>query len=85
MNNSESTKLFSGFYHSRDLCATGSEGICLICRLWGRLSLQVREEFGIFLGIGRKSPYLCTVEQNKQHLSDKTRNIKFNNLKIIRL
>ena len=63
MNNSESTKLFSGFYHSRDLCATGSEGICLICRLWGRLSLQVREEFGNFLGIGRKSPYLCTVEQ----------------------
>ncbi len=63
MNNSESTKLFSGFYHSRDLCATGSEGICLICRLWGRLSLQVREEFGIFLGIGRKSPYLCIVEQ----------------------
>ncbi len=32
---------------------TDSEGICLICRLWGRLSLQVREEFGIFLGIGR--------------------------------
>ena len=85
MNNSESTKFFSGFYHSRDLCATDSEGVCLICRQRGRLSLQVREEFGIFLGIGRKSPYLCTVEQNKQHLSDKRKDIKFNNLKIIRL
>ncbi len=51
MNNSESTKLFSGFYHSRDLCATDSEGVCLICRQRGRLSLQVREEFGKFLGI----------------------------------
>ena len=70
MNNSESTKLFSGFYHSRDLCATGSEGICLICRLWGRLSLQVREEFGKILGIGRKSPYLCIVNQTKQVLGD---------------
>ena len=77
MNNSESTKLFSGFYHSRDLCATGSEGICLICRLWGRLSLQVREEFGKFLGIGRKPQYLCIVNKKKD--------IKFNNLKIIRL
>ena len=54
MNNSESTKLFSGFYHSRDLCATDSEGVCLICRQRGRLSLQVREEFGNFLGIKRK-------------------------------
>ena len=44
---------------------------------WGRLSLQVREEFGIFLGIGRKPPYLCIVNKKKD--------IKFNNLKIIRL
>ena len=49
---------------------TGFEGICLICRMWGRLSLQVREEFGIFLGIGRKSPYLCIVNQTKQVLGD---------------
>ena len=35
---------------------TDSEGICLICRLWRWLSLQVREELGNFLGIGRKSP-----------------------------
>ena len=51
---------------------TDFEGICLICRLWGRLSLQVREEFGEFLGIGRKPPYLCI---------DKRKDIKFNNLK----
>lgn len=47
MNNSESTKLFSGFYHSRDLCATGFEGICLTCRLWGRLSLQTHGGTGV--------------------------------------
>ena len=42
-----------------------------------RLSLQVREEFGNFLGIGRKPPYLCIVNKKKDS--------KFNNLKIIRL
>jgi hypothetical protein len=61
--------------------ATDLEGACLNCRLWGRLSLQVREEFGKFLGIGRKPPYLCIVNQNKQHLSDKERDSMFNNLK----
>jgi hypothetical protein len=39
-------------YHSRDslFCATDFEGVGLICRLWGRLSLQVREKIGKFLG-----------------------------------
>ena len=56
--NKKKMSFFEREYHSRDcpLCATDSEGVFLICRLWGRLSLQVREEFGNFLGIGRKSP-----------------------------
>ena len=30
--------------------ATDFEGIGLICRLWGRLSQQVREKIGKYLG-----------------------------------
>ena len=35
---------------------TDYKGVWLLCRLWGRLSLQVREDFVNFLGIRRKSP-----------------------------
>ena len=75
-----------GFVTSAPMCNNGTQGkftspwcffgqlfglFSAICPKMGRLSIQAGEESEIFLGIRRKSPYLCideTVNNKYKHL-----------------
>ena len=45
--------------------------VSAICPKMGRLSIQVGEEFAIFLGIRKKSPYLCNVKKKQRQNNNK--------------
>jgi hypothetical protein len=47
---------------------TSFEGVCLICRLWGGLSLQVREKRREMFAMGQNMFYLCI--RNKDSRKD---------------
>ena len=53
--------------------ATENEAFFAFCRKLPALSPQREEILEKIFGINPKSLYLCTVDQNKQHLSDKRR------------
>ena len=51
--------------------ATGLEALSAVCRISLPVSSQLREEVCEIFANPPKPPYLCIVNQTKQHLSDK--------------